>query len=528
MNIPVENVGSVGIIKDVPADKLPLQAWTDGRNVRFRDGKVVKFSGHSEVYATPNVAPYFVMPVANATTYFWIYAGLAAIGATDGASHADVSRTVGGAYNATADLGWTGTVIEGVAVLNNPGDVPQMWTPALVNDFAALTGWDATWRARAMRSLKRYLVALDVTKGGTRFANMIKWSHSAPDGGVPTSWDAADNTLDAAEWVLASEGGVLLDGISLRDDLVLYKESQTWLMQYVGGIDIFRFTKKFDSFGMLTRKCAVEFFSGKHVVFTGEDLILHDGQQAQSLLSARLRTTLQNAVDSTAYARSFVVANYAEKEVWACYPEVGQTLPSKALVWNWETNLIGLRDLPSAAHIAAGVVNPIDATETWAGAVGTWDTDPAAWGDRSFDPSKRKLLMAVPGVTKLFLPDSTQQFNAVNMASYIERVGLGFPLKKDAPPDYSTVKLVRGLWPRISGTVGGIVNVYIGTQDKVDGPVTYANPQSFTIGSSDMIDCLGELDASRLHALKFESTDDIQWALHGYEVDVVPAGMYVG
>src|ERR1044072_3998833 len=38
--LPTRGLGSVGIIKDVPATDLPPNAWSDGLNVRFNDGAV--------------------------------------------------------------------------------------------------------------------------------------------------------------------------------------------------------------------------------------------------------------------------------------------------------------------------------------------------------------------------------------------------------------------------------------------------------------------------------------------------------
>src|SRR3990167_6880195 len=522
MIIPVTGLGSVGIVTYLPPNELPLNAWTAVRNVRFIDGAVEKFSGHIEVFATPSWAPYWLLPIVEGGSFFWLYAGLTKAGATDGATHADITRAAGD-YTTDLNIGWTGTVIEGKAVINNGSDVPQMWTPALANDLIALTGWTATHTARAMRSLKRYLVALDITKVATRYPNMIKWSHQAPTGGVPTSWNETDETLDAGEYNLSAEGGFLVDAIPIRDDLVVYKEQQTWLMQYVGGIDIFRFVKKFGEMGMLTKKCAVEFFSGKHLVFTGDDVIIHDSQQAESIISRRLISQITGTIDSTYYQRSFVAMNYTKKEVWVCFPETGNSVCTKALVWNWKENTWGIRDLPDTAFIASGIVDPIDSEELWSGAVGTWATDTDAWGDRSYDPAQRKMLMAIPGTTKLYTPDNTQQFDGVNMTSYVEKVGIGFPLKADKPPDYTTEKLLRGIWPRIRGTAGGIVNVYVGTQERVDGAVTYEAAFPFTIGTTEYVDCLL---TSKLHALKFESTGDVQWKLDGYDADIVPAGMH--
>lgn len=490
--------------------------------MRFRDGAAEKMSGHSQSFGTPLNAPYWLLSVNTGAVQFWMYPGLAKVGATDGSSHGNITRTVGGDYATDPDIGWTGTVFEGIPVITNGVDVPQMWnTPALVTPLTPLSSFPASTTCRAMRSLKRYLIAMDVTKSGTRFPSMVKWSHQAPAGGLPASWNEADPTVDAGEHTLPADGGFVVDAFSIRDYLIIYKEYQTWLMQFVGGIEVFRFSKIFDSFGAFTRRAAIEFFSGRQVVFTGDDLVLHDSQQARSLLDERGRSLIQGKVDSTFHQRSFVAVNYSKQEVWACFPESGNSLPNKALVWNWRTDTIGLRDLPNAAFIAAGIVDPIEATETWNGAVGTWATDAAAWGDRSFDPAQRAMLMAIPGETKLHLLDSTNQFNGLNMTASLERTGLGFPLKKDQPPDFETVKLLDKVWPYISGQAGAIINVYVGSQDSINGPVTWSAAQSFTIGTSEYVDLP---TAGRLHALRFESTGDFAWKLHGYAVEIRAMG----
>lgn len=525
MNIPVNRIAEHGIITDLPYSEIALNAWTAGRNVRFRNGSVQKFSGHVPVYDGALNPAYFLLPVATGGNFFWVYAGQDVVGATDGATHADISQA--GGYDTDLNVGWTGTVIEGVVVLNNFDSVPQFWVPDLGNDLADLSNWGATHRCKAMRSLKRYLVALNILKGSDSYPHMIKWSHAAAAGALPSSWDETDETVDAGEWVLSSEGGELIDGVPLRDDLILYKEYQTWLMQYIGGVDVFRFIKRFDSIGMLSRRSAIEFFSGKHLVLTGDDLVLHDGQQAQSVLQEKSRSLISGRIDSNNYHRSFVALNYNANEVWACFPESGADLATLAVVWNWKNNTVGLRDLPNAGFISSGVVDPTDPTEIWSGAVGTWDTDTAAWGDRAYDPAQRKMLMSIPADSTLQIPDTTQQFDGVNMTSYVEKRNIGFPLKADVP-DYTTEKLVRGIYPRISGTAGGVVNVYLGSQQRIDQEPTWSTAFPFVIGSTEYCDFVGGCEAAKLHSLKFESTGDVAWQLLGYDADVVPAGEHGG
>ena len=52
--IPVQGVDTVGIIRDTPAHILPPQAWSDGRNIRFKDGSVHKREGSIQAFATTN------------------------------------------------------------------------------------------------------------------------------------------------------------------------------------------------------------------------------------------------------------------------------------------------------------------------------------------------------------------------------------------------------------------------------------------------------------------------------------------
>jgi len=54
--LPVENVGTVGIIVDQPAHDIPPEGWSGGKNVSFRDGAVLKALGQGYIYNTLQVA----------------------------------------------------------------------------------------------------------------------------------------------------------------------------------------------------------------------------------------------------------------------------------------------------------------------------------------------------------------------------------------------------------------------------------------------------------------------------------------
>lgn len=525
MIIPVKGLGELGIITDLPFDELPLHAWTAARNVRFRAGAVEKLLGHQEVFAgSLNPAEWLLFAVQGGTA-FWLYAGTAKVGATDGLTHADITRATGGNYSMSVSAGWTGGLIEDIPVINNGVDVPQIWNkPALNKKLEPLPNWPANTSANVLRVYKRYLVLLDVSKAGLRYPTMIKWSHEAPTGNVPDNWDETDETRDAGEYTLPGDGGFLIDGVPLRDSMVLYKENQAWLMQYVGGVAVFRFTKLFGNVGMLSRRCAAEWLGGKQLVFTGDDVVVHDGNTVESVMDARARGLLQDRLDPSFVNKAFVAINHAKSEAMVCVPELGQTYCTRALIWNWKSRQWGDRELPLVSFIERGLVAPQSASQTWEGAgTQTWAQALQAWGDRQTDPTKQRLLMAVPGVSKLYVPDQSLVFAGGQMVANVVREGIGFPLKAKDPPDFTSMKQVLALYPHITGTEGGLVNVSLGTQERMGAPTVWRQTRAFEIGSTTMCD-FADVPASRLHALKFESSTELSWRLTSYDADVVYRG----
>ena len=110
-----------------------------------------------------------------------------------------------------------------------------------------------------------------------------------------------------------------MDGLQLRDTMIIYKRDYTWLMQWIGGQFVHNFREKFQ-FGGISNQCVAEFY-GQHLVFTSDrDIVLHDGQNARSLIGNKLKLSLANEVDSTYAANSFVVEDYLNEEIWVCYP----------------------------------------------------------------------------------------------------------------------------------------------------------------------------------------------------------------
>ena len=162
--IPINELHTVGIIKDTPAVSLPPNAFTDARNVRFRDGAVIKMEGEHQVpfgnipglvyciwWPNPNRAAamsgYYIVirtdPNDDTREIVEMYEP------TDGTYTA---RAVGPTNGFTAGGQWQHTFFQGgfAIVINNGVDVPHYILDTdgntdinMVPVFAQLPGWES-------------------------------------------------------------------------------------------------------------------------------------------------------------------------------------------------------------------------------------------------------------------------------------------------------------------------------------------------------------------------------------------------
>lgn len=534
MRIPIVDMDSVGIITDISPHDLPLSAWSAGRNVRMIDGRVEKMPGHKQSF-TPGTDVRFMLPFQHATGYWWLYAGNNSIWTYQGGQTADVTRLTG-PYNA-ANERWSGGVMNGIAILNNPNDVPQQWSnPGLANRCVNLANWPADWRAQNLKPFGNFLVALGTTKGNSPQPYNVNWSHPAEPGTVPISWDIADPTKDAGEQTLADTEGFVVNQLTMGNLNLIYKEDSVHAMQYIGGNNIFGFRALFtkENIGLLMPNGLASFTppgkSSHHIVFGPNDIVVHDGRSVIPILEGRMRKWLYNNLDSDNFRNTFIVNNLQMKEIWICFPLVGNIWPNCALVWNYNNNTTTIRDLPSVATAAVGQITEVVAGQTqasWNADTGTWDADTSTWGSSAYQPVTSRLLMGSNGpYPHTFVMDLGTQFEDTNYNSFIERTGLtvvGTDKSGKAIQDSESVKLVTEVWIRAQGNVGTVLQVFVGMQDNRGGYPTWNGPYPFVIGVDQKIN---PLVSGRIVSIRFECAEASLWEVHGYDLEIKPVGAY--
>lgn len=522
--IEINDLASIGVIRDTPAYQLPPEAWSTVENMRVVNGGLERLLGWTQVFGTPPVAPHFTVPMTVPTGNFWVYTSLTKAYVYDGTNHTEITR-VASDYNASEGADWNSTILGGILILNNGTDVPQFWgTVSAATKLLDLTNWPAGWTAKVVRALGPYLIAIHPTKSGTVYPHLINWSHPADPGSVPVSWDVTDPTRDAGQNDLPDvNSGVLMDALPLQSIMYLYKEGSIWAMRPIGGRFIFDFKTFLETTGILAPRCVAVTGDGlRHVVATQDDIIWHNGNTAQSILNKKLKRALFNEIDTTNYGNSFMFPNPAYNEVWFCYPAQGQIYPNRAIIWNYSdspngvvTEAVGI----NFRHAATGSIE-VASDLVWADASETWEEKTGPWSE----VSRRRVVICDTANTKLHGFDRGVTRDGAAFTVTLQREGLavvGRTRNGDWIVDFEKIKMISRMWPKITG---GPINVRVGVQSTVDGPITWGNAVEYNPSVAVPADFTPM--SGRAVAIEFSTTASVQWRIDGYKPDITVLGNY--
>jgi hypothetical protein len=497
-----------GINADLTPEELGTGFWSASQNMRFADGYATRFRGTKQVFATPTVTPYYLMPYAVTSSRYWVHAGLTSVFADDGTTRTNITGT---ALTGAIDDRFTGGTLNGVMVLNNGVDKPRFWGGTGL--LADLTGWGATHKCAVLRPFKNFLIALDIIKGAIRYPHMVKWSDIAVPGAIPTSWDETNPALDAGENDLAETPDLLVDCLPLGDVNIVYKERSMYAMTYIGAPYIFRFQRLPGDVGMLARGCAVATPVG-HVVLTAGDVIVHAGQGSASIANAVMRDYIFKNINATYYKRAFVTSNPQKNEVWVCFPFGDSAACNMAAVWNWVSKVWSVRTLVNVTYGASGQISIASTSTTWSDA-DSWQSDATSWNENEYSPAEARLMLCHSTPLISLSDTGTSDFGAPINAS-MERIGIHL----DTP---QIVKTVRAIYPRIDGPTGSVVNIQVGSSMTADAAAVWQTPVPFTVGVDQKIDSFA---SGRYLAVCFGAGDYPGWRMRSFDIEYTNAGLY--
>lgn len=534
--VRVDDVGAIGVVQDRGGHTLPPNAWTDGLNVRLVGRHAERCQGYSSVMGATTVVPGSVAYASEGSSFFWFYMSAVGGGSKvyvvfDG-NHIDISQA--GDYTVSAYADWNYTLFQGVPVFNHGNGAPQYWaafdtvTPQLLAD---VPNWPAGYTAKVVRAYKNYLIALNVYDGSSQHYHRVLWSDGAAAGTMPASWDVTDAAYEAGHFELSdTNSGAILNGEVLGGNFAIYKSESTWLLRYVGGQLIMATEPVLQASGLLAARCVTPIASPKnraqvHFVKSNTDLGYFDGQEFTSVLDGKLRCELDNDISVSNYDNCFVFNNPAFDEAWFCYPIEGVADAAMAVVWNYRDNSVVFREAPGVAA-CLGVV-PILNDTPYSSATYTYASQTAQLS--RYQDDERLRVAIVDGTNQLiFMLDSGTTYNGEVFEAYLERTGIS-EIDGDAAQgfveDRVSRRVVSRVWPRVSG---GKVYVNLGGSELAEDDVTWGTAQEFDpddgIPYVDVVGTDGDPINTRFVAVKFSSTTEEAWVLHGYDLEVMPLG----
>jgi hypothetical protein len=524
MIVKFADVGSAGWNADMPAHDLPEQplAWSSVQNMAFRAGLAERVQGYAAGFdTTPTQTALGLFAVAKAAgTSYLISCGTNKVFDVTGTTENEITGTSTPA--STADLKWSGGELTGFLVLNETTILPQFIAVESLGgatNLADLTNWPASTYCKVLRPFKYYLVAGGMTESSTYYPYKVRWSTAAVPGTLPASWTATTSN-DAGSVDLSANYGPIIDMVPFGNSLIIYRARGMTEMRWIGGTDatnrlVMSFTDvpAGTTTGILGLNCVVDVAGLGHVVLSQSDVYIFDGTQTRSVLDNRTRDWLRENIDSTYAKRAFVLNNADRNEVWVCFPESAQTACTKAIIFNYKDNTIGLRDLPS---VHCGIHAPLSegTALTWAGLSGTWDTlSQGSWDNFASASQFRKTVL---GGAALYIVGNGTTANGTAMSSQLERqyIALG---------DNQRVKFIRSVWPKFEApTAGQEFTIQIGTAMSSDEAITWQAAQTYTYGTSRKVDVSR---AGRYMGIRV-SCNDGPWRLRSMDVDVQPQGLW--
>jgi hypothetical protein len=498
--LSIPNLGSTGLIKDVPETGLPLGALTRAENIRFKGSSITRAGAWvntlnltSESIGTAQKLLRHMIPGDLEELY--LLSETRYIRKSDGSTSEDVS--VSGHAPVSGDAVATSASLAMLPYFaaENYQVVGKLEGPAtrFQKVMAGTPHADSTWRI--VRAHKDRLFVFNETTTGSEHRQRAQWSGPVGDRELATDWDTA--ALDStAGWVdLVGFRGEILDAYPLGEFMYVYGAYGVSRMWESGDEFIFGNAPVFTEDGLLATHCVVPISEYGHFVVGRNRIYIFDGQQAHPIATNRVEDEFRRTLDTDKQDRMFVYPDYQNNEVWICYPS-GDTAESyfspsttthanRALVWNYRHNAWSFRDIPNLVDMMAyampsGVLQWDETTETWTTSTGTWAQ---ASGLTNTLPTAISAAFTAPGGacdTSLVRFDAdalpTTKWN--DPESLIERTGL--TMRELGFRPWTSKLLSRAsLTLFATGSVGSSVRLVGGARQYMQGPWTIAEEADY-------------------------------------------------
>lgn len=556
-NLPLRNLGELGLITDANPYTYPSNAFSKAVNVVFDENRIQRGPVLKQVFPAIRSSLSYADSTGSYDSQTGTYdaaQGNPASSSRFVGSYADPAfgetvfvcdndgevRTYPNGALAFASPGsgtvtneepWTHAQVAGLSFLARAGMRPYARNVKSDAAYSLMAGdWVSTHTTKVIRSYLDYVICLNVTKGSDSFPTMVKWSNPVEYSSAATGvqWDPSNPGYIAGENVLGEMTSPIRDGLVLGSNFVIYTGDQVWLMEYTGSSLVFNFRRVFPTGGIFNTNCAVE-VEGKHYVFGEDDLYVHDGVSKQSIADGRIRRTVFSTLNRAKRSAAFVMHDSVSNLIYYCYNTISTDVkwPStqfcnQAAVYNYRTNTWSFMDLPnliggaeSSIDLANSVVPTISGVYTSIASTNPRVTIALGITDSANGLTESRVYaLDLPAASLTNLPSLAETATT----SLVERIGIdlddpgtGLPLR--------SYKTLMGVVPQASTNDPATAFLWqFGAADLPNSPVVYKDPISFNPSTDYKIDTKV---SGRYLAYRVSTNSEDNFKLVGFDAEVV-------
>ena len=497
---------------------------------------MLNYHGFTKLVDMPSgFDPGYIMNV-NDNVAFWIICGKDDIYKFDGTIFSKITESsviTAGGYNVNDPIEWSGCLLSKISIVNHPQSYPQFYNDSLATLYYLpwnniFNNWSNQGeRCRILRSHKQFLFALDLDSSDPNVGTApdgVRWSAPADIGSVPPSWDPYDTTNVAGVTNLGGSGGRIIDGLSLRDSFVVYRQDSISIFDFIDGPLVWQIRNQSSTIGLINEDCVVE-VNAIHYFIGRDDIYKNDGNTITALMDDKIKERFLSDLDIANFKNAFVVKYDIADEIWFCIPIktiASATYSSRAFVYNWRDDTWTIIDLPNNTIRHAAYGSYTTSEDTWNTVTETWESVARQWNLTGVNPVVSTLIgirgpddiLGEPTGSVIVMDSKTSLTGFPNKV-YVER--LGIPLE-----GLNNVTTITRIYPRMKGA--GTVSIQIGSQDYPGSPVRWKAPVNFQPNLNRKIDVR---TTGELHCFRFESSNIVSstsWELSGLDIEYTNAG----
>ena len=533
--IPVRDLGTVGLITDLPGYSLPINGFTRADNVIFDEGQIRRAPIFRKVQDSLGFAPRFCIGITPSIGYdqlitvsdSWVIKEYVS------GSLSDRSGSITGSSDPRP---FTGTILANVLYLNREDRVP-VYRALDGTNFADLSNWPSNHKAGVLRAYKDQLLALRLTEGTTSYPNRVRFSDITTANTVPSSWDASDTTKSAGFIDIVESDTPIVDGLTLGNDFIIYTSNDVHQMTFVGGAFLFTVKKLFGDTGLINENCVIE-VEKKHYCFTRDDIIVHDGVTKKSLADNRIKNFVFGSLNVQQSDVCYVTHDEGQNLIYFCFQSGDQFAGfpncarcNRAAVYNYRADTWSVIDLPNTS---AGTNANLNSVTTYANAGSlTYQGVGGSYYDQEDNRDRHTVMSGETstsdGITtdKIYGLDdadngkiSFELDTQATKPAVVERSGLDLD---EAGAGVSSYLVVTRIYPQTDTTNTDNTNLAFefGASDIPRNTPTYASSVTFNIASDHKIDSRA---AGRYLSYKMTVSDNKSFKFSGFDLDVTATG----